>query len=216
MKVLDTRGRGRLLGATAVLALGTHGCAPATPTPAERPADLRVELRRFTQEDGNTEYVSLEPLRIGSAPSIAGDDVVLAVGALYAHGLGHGDAAAYHALALVLRTTSTDGSPIFAADRSLLLSLDGQYVASNPVPGGHAYQVSESPRGLQETVMVPVTPERIRALADATEVRGRLGPWFSFVLPRPHRRALLALLDEIPSDVEYNRGAVETRIVADR
>ena len=190
------------------------GCAPLGigGTGDEAPR-LDVELRRFQDQSGTTHYVQLDPLRVGPTPTIQADRVTLAMGALY---VSRPDGPrTFHTLALVLTTVNPEDDPVLEEDQGLLLEIDGTWLESSPGPRGHTYRTQSTAPGLEETVMVPLSPEQMQALADARTVRGRLGPWFSFVLPPAHRQALHALLDELPDDVGFNeepRSGVPTLI----
>lgn len=199
------------IATAALIAATAAACASADTMRRTSGADLPVDIERYTHRDGETRFVSLEPIPIGEPPTVTAERVALAVGALYA---GRSDRDDFHTLALVLRTRASGQRALFAEERNLLLQVDGQYVSSNPLPGGTAYLVDDGLGGIEETVMIPFSPDQIRALADAERVRGRLGPWFAFDLPRPQRRALLRILDEIPEGVAFNANTRVGQIIA--
>lgn len=192
-------------------AAAAAGCAspPAAPSSS---APAAVDLRRFGGSDGGMRFVSLEPLRVGTTPTLTEERVQLGVGALYGGPPEGGDGP--HTLALVLTVVSSDGTPLLSPGCGLLLEVDGTRLASDPAPGGHIYSVEQTLEGVRETVMVPLGPDRMRRLAEAEVVRGRLGPWFSFLLPPDQRRALLRILDEIPDDAVFRHSLDRGGMVA--
>ena len=175
------------------------GCLSSDALAGGPSAPHPTQFREYSH-DGRR-FVSLEPVDVGQIPTLQGH-VSLCVGALYV-GTTEGPGGE-HTLALVLRSHNTDGDAILTGGSDLLLEVDGTYVASSPQPGGHVYEVERDEHGVTETVMVPLDPAMMAQLADADVVRGRLGPWFSFVLPRTHRAALTGILARIPSDVRYH------------
>jgi len=192
-----------ILAILAAAGLLLSGCAPlGVGGGGDEAARLDVELRRFQDQSGTTHYVQLDPLRVGRTPTLDAGSVTLAMGALYVSRPDGPES--FHTLALVLTTVNPEDDPLLEDDQQLLLDIDGTRLESSPGPRGHTYRTESTAPGLEETVMVPLSPEQMRALADARVVRGRLGPWFSFVLPTPHRRALRALLDELPDGVGFN------------
>lgn len=198
----------RMLGPTMAVAFLLAGCA-SHGSLSDRPI-APAPVREYSHD--GLRFVSLGPLPVGEMRTIQDGAVSLYVGALYA-GSGEVDKGE-HTLALVLRSVSRDGVPVLTSGTDLLLDVDGTYVASNPRPGGHTYQVEGTDGGVAETVMVPLTPELLRKLSQAQLVRGRLGPWFSFVLPRAQRAALAGILDEIPVGVRYRTSRPLPGIIA--
>ncbi|HEX9884971.1 MAG TPA: hypothetical protein VGA70_00710 [Longimicrobiales bacterium] len=176
------------------------------------PAPRGIELRRYTDSAGTMRFVSLEPLAVGEAPNLFAERVHLSVGALYAApGEGH---EGEHTLALILTTVTRGGRALLADGRDLLLDVDGTHITSNPRPGGLIYTVAGTRKGIEETVMVPLTPALLREVVEAHLVMGRLGDWFTFVLPDVHRRGLARILDEIPRDASFKAEAPLRAIVA--
>jgi hypothetical protein len=174
------------------------GCLSSEPFSGGPAVPLPTHVREYSHD--GLRFVALEPVDVGRMPTLQGS-VTLSVGALYMAAEAPGGE---HTLALVLRSVNADDRPILASGSNLLLEVDGTYLASSPRPGGHTYEVERSARGVTETVMVPIDPAMMADLVDAEVVRGRLGPWFSFVLPRTHRAALTGILARIPSDVRYH------------
>lgn len=192
------------------LAFLASGCATSPAPDGPGGTSFPTSIREYSS--GQLRFVSLEPLPVGETPTIHDRSVMLDVGALYA-GPREADEGE-HTLALVLRSVTRGSGPILTSGRDLLLDVDGTWVAGNPEPGGHTYQVEGTARGISETVMVPVTPDLLRQVARADVVRGRLGPWFSFVLPPSQRAALGRILDEIPEGVSYRMGRPARALVA--
>lgn len=176
----------------------------------EGPVPSRSAPVREYSQDG-LRFVSLDPVDVGPAATLQGT-VTLFVGALY---VGSMDAVGgEHTLALVLRSVNKGGVPILTSGSDLLLEVDGTYVTSNPGPGGHTYQIQGTEGGVTETVMVPLDPDMMVQLAKAETVRGRLGPWFSFVLPPSQRATLTEILPELPSGAHYRLSSPTESLIA--
>jgi len=185
------------------------GCLSSNAFAGGSAVPLPTQVREYSHD--GLRFVSLEPVDVGQMPTLQGS-VSLYVGALY---VGPAEApGGEHTLALVLRSVNADGYPILTGGSDLLLEVDGTYVASNPRAGGHTYEVESSKGGVTETVMVPLDPAMMSVVAEADVVRGRLGPWFSFVLPPSHRSALTGILDRIPSGARYHLSAPTANFTA--
>jgi hypothetical protein len=111
-------------------------------------------------------------------------------------------------LALMVEVQGRHAAELVQESRQLLLEVDGNLFTGEPGLSENSFRISNESGRTRATLAIPVTPEILLLLADAEDVRGRLGLWGSFVFPERCRGRLKQLLHELPPDAPLDDGAV--------
>lgn len=186
-------------------ALLVSGCAfhsvPEGPYPGDAPAVQRVESGN---ERVSTLLVSPTPVGTVEKPGYA--PAKLRIGAFYAR--FDGQDGPMDQLALIVEVQGRHAPELLEESRELLLQVDGALFTGEPGVTENSFRISDDAGRPRATLAIPITPEILLLLADAHEVRGRLGLWGSFTFPVRCRGHLKQLLAELPADAPLTLNGV--------
>lgn len=171
-----------------------EAAAPLGPTPTQR-------LQRLADPATGIDQLLLVPL---ATATVAGagipDGSRVEVGALFAASARPGREPV-QGVALIVKAVCPSAEPLFAWSRKLDLEVNGVRLEGNPTPDPRLYHVGRISSGVVETLIVPVQPDLLKALAGASEVRGEIGRRLRFEMSPAHRAGFAAFLEELPASV---------------
>ena len=158
-------------------------------------------LQRLADPHTGIDQLLLVPL---ATAAVTGEGIPVGshveVGALFAsYDRAQGDRV--EGVALIIKTVCPTAEPLFAWSRRLDLEVNGVVLEGNPSPDPRLYHIGRMATGVVETLIVPVSPDLLRALAGAKEIHGEIGRRLRFEMGSEHRAGLAAFLDELPASV---------------
>lgn len=183
------------------------GCA-LNPEPGMRGPDGSAAVQRVETGDTHVSALVVTPTPVGSVQKPGYAPAKLQIGAFYAR-LERVDGPVDQ-LSLMLEVQGPDALELVRESRQLLLQVDGELFTGEPGVSENSFRVSHESGGTRATLAIPVTPRILLMLADAREVRGRLGLWGSFTFPQRCRGHLKALLHELPPDAHLGTPGVRS------
>ena len=183
------------IGWIAVISLILGGCATSATPASQAPPGLGDAHWIETQPDVRTLMVAPRPVADVARPGE--DPAALAIGSFFARYDSPDGPVDQLALMVVLEGESA--TRVLASGRSLLLEIDGEFFQGEPGLGSNNVHWDPADGG-RATLAIPISPEILRALADAELVRGRVGAYGSFDFPDRARTRLGDLLRGLPSD----------------
>lgn len=181
-----------LLTATALLTCSA--CAPVTTTVV--PAAPAGQPHWVQGPTSQVRTLLLDPVDIGPVAVPGRARSRLRVGAFFAR-YQRGDGPVDQ-LALMLEVTGPDADHVLDGSRALLLDVDGELFIGEPGASSNSVRVDQVEDAGRVTLVIPITPEYLTLLADAREVRGRVGLWAGFSFPTRARARFQALLEGLP------------------
>lgn len=183
--------------ATVVGVLLTSGCAlpppSGSPLPGRAPA-----VERVSTDNRRISTLLVSPTPVGTVEKPGYAPAKLRIGAFYAR--FERDEGPVDQLALMIEVRGRDAEELLRESRELLLQVDGALFTGRPGISENSFRISHEAGRTRATLAIPITPEILLLLADAGEVRGRLGLWGSFTFPSHCRGHLKQLLAELPPD----------------
>lgn len=180
-----------LLTAAALTTLAA--CAPVTTPAVPAPTGEPHWVEGPTPQ---VRTLLLDPVDIGSVSVPGRERSRLRVGAFFAR-YQRVDGPVDQ-LALMLQVTGPDANHVLDGSRALLLDVDGDLFIGEPGTSSNSVRVDRIEDGGRVTLVIPITPDYLALLADAREVRGRVGLWAGFSFPAAARARLQALLEGLP------------------
>lgn len=172
---------------------------------ASRPAS--DDLRRVEDPRSGLRSVLLPPSSartVHGSPSVRRPTVL--VGALYAVAPGPGVESA--GLALVIRVIGGDVGAALESGAGVRVIADGRSVVPTRRIARDLYSTAREGDALVETLMIPMLPAELKALASGADVLISLGDAIGFGLTRAQQSGLGAMAGEIPDEMRFGRRLV--------
>lgn len=189
------------------LCLVQGGCvASQASVEATRPSPGPVREVRGLPDRVSTLLV--DPVPVGEVELPGQGRLGLSIGAFYAR--FDAPDGMIDELALMLMVRGPDLESLFDGSRELLLDIDGSHFTGQPGESENSFRVERTPHGTQAMLAIPISPDVLLKVADATRVRGRIGHWGAFAFPPDARLRLADLVHRLPAGALKGQATART------
>lgn len=173
-------------------------CAPMMSGSPRTMGESEPVVQRVSGLPDRVSSLLVRPIRVGVLETPGFAPAQLEIGAFYAR--YDRPEGTIDELALMVSVSGPDAAELLAASRELLLQVDGELFAGTPGVSENSFRIEGEGVATRAMLAIPVSPDVLSRLANAHDVRGRLGLWGSFSFPDKSRARLAALLRELPAD----------------
>lgn len=176
--------------ATVPVGCSSHmGTADGAPGPS-------AHVRELTGLPDRVSTLMVDPVRIGRITVPGQPSVQVSIGAFYARFDAPGGVV--DELALMVQLQGSGAESLVEASRELLLDIDGMLFTGVPGASENSFRVERSSAESRAMMAIPISPDVLLRLAEADQVRGRVGLWGSFAFPDSPRSRFAALVRSLP------------------
>jgi hypothetical protein len=138
----------------------------------------------------------VDPMRIGRISVPGQPSVQVSIGAFYAR--FDAPDGVVDELALMVQLHGAAAESLVETSRELLLDIDGMLYTGTPGSSENSFRVDRSETDSRAMMAIPISPDVLLQLAQAKQVRGRVGLWGSFAFPDSFRSRFAALVQRLP------------------
>ena len=189
-----------------VLALGLAvipaGCATPSGS-AHTPAPEISAARWVAGPTPEVRTLLVSPAAIARIDAPGMSDAQLSIGAFFTR--WDSPSGSIDQLALLVELVGDRPMDFISFQPSLLLEMDGTVIDRAPGVTGNSVSWDTTAEGRRARMVIPITPVELRALADADQVRGRVGLWAAFAFDAAARARLATVLEGMPADAQVDQ-----------